>query len=197
MALAALRLTLRPTSIFRLTPYIPTTRRTLSYRLSSSKSSPSTPHQAPNDLSDPLSPDIPLSPLGLPLDPLPLPPPNALAPPMTREALHRLHRLSALNPPAGGSKEEVELIEGLRGLVGLMDAVKAVQLPEGKGGYGALLGRGVGELELDFTETEKTSDPGQAVRVDREGGKRDRELLQYATRRVGDYYASRLPQKPQ
>lgn len=87
----------------------------------------------------------------------------------------------------------MELLEGLKGLVGLMDAVKAVELPEGGEGYGSLLGRGVGELVLDFEKTEdmqgdkKSSDQGEK--------KRGRELLQYATRRVGDYYASRLPPK--
>lgn len=79
--------------------------------------------------------------------------------------------------------------------MGLMEAVKAVELPKGEGGYGALLGRGVGELVLDFDESEdapekRGSEPMEKMEVP--GG---RKLLEYATRRKGDYYASRLPQK--
>jgi hypothetical protein len=142
-------------------------------------------------LSDPLGPGVPVSSLGLPIHPLPLPKSTSqpTSTPMSREDFHRLHRLSALDPPAEGSIEETRLLKGLQGLIGLMEAVKAVEIP--KGDYGELLGRGVGELVLDFekspvVEAEETA----AIDV-----KKGRELLAYATRRVGDYYASRLPQK--
>jgi Arc/MetJ family transcription regulator len=130
---------------------------------------------------DPLNPTIPTSNLGLPL--IPQPALNSLrsTQPLVSSDLERLHRLSALNPPLPGSKEEKELLEGLNELVGLMEAVKAVQLPEGKEAVGELLNRGVGE---DVIGEETGTDRGT-------GEVEGRELLRWATRRKGDYYHSR------
>ena len=101
--------------------------------------------------------------------------------PLLPSDLERLHRLSALNPPLPGSKEEKELLEGLNELVGLTEAVKAVQLPEGKEAVEELLNRGVGEVDIgDETGTDRGT-----------GEVEGRELLRWATRRKGDYYHSR------
>jgi hypothetical protein len=95
--------------------------------------------------------------------------------------LERLHRLSALNPPLPGSKEEKELLEGLNELVGLMEAVKEVELPQGKETIGELLNQGVGEVII-----------GEETGVERGTGEVEgRELLGWATRRKGDYYHSK------
>jgi len=101
--------------------------------------------------------------------------------PLLSSDIERLHRLSALNPPHSGSKEEKELLEGLNELVGLMEAVKAVQLPEGKEAVGELLNQGVGEVII-----------GEKTGTDRVAGEVEgRELLGWATRRKGDYYHSK------
>jgi len=105
--------------------------------------------------------------------------------PLISSDLERLHRLSALNPPPSGSKEEKELLEGVNELVGLMEAVKAVQLPEGKEAVGDLLNQGVGEVVI-----------GEETGTDRGTGEVEgRELLGWATRRKGDYYLSRAGRK--
>jgi hypothetical protein len=130
---------------------------------------------------DPLKPTIPISDLGLPLSPQPALTSPKSTQPLLSSDLERLHRLSALNPPPPGSKEEKELLEGLNELVGLMEAVKAVQLPEGKEAVGELLNRGVGEVVI-----------GEETGVERGTGEVEgRELLRWATRRKGDYYHSR------
>ncbi len=78
---------------------------------------------------DPLNPAIPLSSLGLPLQPLPLPtsilhPPTV---PIDSSSLHNLHRLSAISPPTSRAEEE-RLTDGLGKLIGLMEGVKDVKL---------------------------------------------------------------------
>lgn len=130
---------------------------------------------------DPLKPSIPVSKLGLPLSPQSTPVTSTSTQPLSPSDLERLHRLSALNPPPPGSAEEQELLEGLNELVGLMEAVKAVQLPEGKDAVQHLLNRGVGEVVIG----EETGEKGEKERVE------GRELLNWATRRKGDYYHSR------
>jgi hypothetical protein len=130
---------------------------------------------------DPLKPTIPTSNLGLPLTPQPALTSPKSTQPLLSSDLERLHRLSALNPPLPGSKEEKELLEGLNELVGLMEAVKAVQLPEGKEAVGELLNQGVGEVVI-----------GEETGGERGSGEVEgRELLGWATRRKGDYYHSK------
>lgn len=70
-----------------------------------------------------------------------------------------------------------------------MEIVKNVELEEGT--YGELLSSGVGELVMDFKEDKDTVQPESNVE-----GLRNKELLEYAARRVGDYYASRVASKP-
>ena len=105
--------------------------------------------------------------------------------PLVSSDLERLHRLSALDPPPPGTKEEKELLKGLNELVGLMEAVKEVELPQGKEAVGELLNQGVGEVVI-----------GEETGTDRVTGEvGGRELLGWATRRKGDYYHSRAGRK--
>ncbi|KAK4685311.1 hypothetical protein P7C73_g4840, partial [Tremellales sp. Uapishka_1] len=110
---------------------------------------------------------------------------------ITSPLLQKLHRLSALNPPEIGSKEEAVLMEELNELIGLMDQVKAVELPAGdrQEMIRDLLGVGVGEIVIDGShESQKVGElRGQGRGMEKET-KNGRELLEYATRRVGDYY---------
>ncbi|KAL7419721.1 hypothetical protein Q5752_005637 [Cryptotrichosporon argae] len=144
-----------------------------------------------------LSPKVALTPLGLPVRPFSLPRP--VAHPPSRALLERLHRLAALSPPAEGTAAAARLSAELGELIGLMDMVHAVELPEaegeGEGGRAGvmrdLLGQGVGEFVLGPREgggnaMAKAIDDVAAT----QGG--GRELLEYATRRVGDYYASKI-----
>jgi len=134
---------------------------------------------------DPLKPTIPTSNLGLPLNPQPTLDSPKLRQSLLSSDLERLHRLSALNPPLSGSKEETELLDGLNELVGLMEAVKAVQLPEGKEAVGELLNQGVGEVVI-----------GEETGTERGNGEVEgRQLLGWATRRKGDYYHSKAGKK--
>lgn len=130
--------------------------------------------------SDPLRPSIPTDELGLPLEPQPvtLTPTSSTSNTIKSSDLARLHRLSALNPPLPGSREEADLLKGLNELVGLMEVVKAVELPEGKQAIGELLTQGVGEVMIG-ENTGKDRDEGQI---------KGRELLEWATSRKGDYY---------
>lgn len=66
-----------------------------------------------------------------------------------------------------------------------MEAVKAVQLPEGKDAVQNLLNRGVGEVVIG----EETGEKGEKEEVE------GRELLEWATRRKGDYYHSRAAKR--
>ncbi|ORY22029.1 hypothetical protein BCR39DRAFT_562455 [Naematelia encephala] len=151
----------------------------------SSKPSPTTTNE-----SNLLSPSHPTTSLGLPIDPLPSPLPEIQPVIVPRETLVKLHRLSALNPPPEGSKEEAQLVSELSELVGLMELVKAVPLPEGD--LSSLLSEGLGEVVVDGSHEDA---PGLEVEEGAEEEVRSRELLGYATRRVGDYYASRLETK--
>lgn len=134
---------------------------------------------------DPLKPTTPVSSLGLPLSPQPSLALPRSSKPLQSSDLERLHRLSALNRPRAGSKEETDLLEGLNELVGLMEAVQAVDLPHEKGAVGELLTQGVGEV-LIGEETEAERGDGEV-----EG----RELLVWATRRKGDFYNSKAGKK--
>ncbi|WRT68058.1 uncharacterized protein IL334_005033 [Kwoniella shivajii] len=121
---------------------------------------------------------------------------------ISRETLNRLHHLSALNPPLPNSKEETNLIGELSDLISLMDQVKDVELPNTLSERSDLLAQGVGEITLsqksidELDQTKKVNNTrgegilGQ-VRTEAEG----KELLDWSTNRVGDYYASRLKKK--
>jgi hypothetical protein len=141
--------------------------------------------------------------------------------------LHRLHRLSALNPPASGSEEEKEMLAELGTLVGLMDLVQAVEMEPGLD-VGGLLADGVGEMVIDGShemarartrmkaEAEATTSTSTSTSIEEDivallGERREthsagdpehrsksgRELLEYATRRVGDYYGFRKAPREQ
>lgn len=149
---------------------------------------------------NPLKVDIETDDLGLPITPLPLAIPAIPSKPISRETLVKLYRLSALDPPEEGSTEETELKDELAVLMGLMDIVQKVKLPPGdlRDITAELLGEGVGEIVFDEHVAEarpgavdsiKASEVGDAVSQDGISG---RELLDWATRRVGDYYAARV-----
>lgn len=91
-----------------------------------------------------------------------------------------------------------------------MDLVKDVELPDMQGDVGRLLSEGVGSVELDLVDDSAWRAGGVGVEEGVEasarevergetgegmgmagGTKQGRELLEYGTRRVGDYYASR------
>ena len=87
-------------------------------------------------------------------------------------------------------------MSGLSELIGLMDLVKEVEFPEGDWDQmvGDLLSEGVGEIVINGG-----GDPtltGESPGAEDEG-KSGRELLDWATRRVGDYYAHRIEHKPE
>ncbi|KAK1925627.1 hypothetical protein DB88DRAFT_484542 [Papiliotrema laurentii] len=150
---------------------------------------------------NPLQTAIETDDLGLPLDPLPLPIPKAPSTGISDETWLKLHRLAAINPPPEGSEEEARLKAGLSELVGLMEIVKNVQLPEGdlRTITAELLSEGVGEVVFDGTVAQASTtisgqkDGGQATSATSPAHeKTGRELLEWATRRVGDYYASKV-----
>lgn len=134
---------------------------------------------------DPLRPKIPISDLGLPLESQPAPLPTIPQSTLLSADLERLHRLSALDPPEKGSQEEKDLLRGLNELVGLMEVVKEVQLPVGKDTIGELLTQGVGEVVIG----EHTGGERETEAVN------GRELLQWATRKKGDYYHSKAAKR--
>ena len=146
---------------------------------------PSQPNLGP----DPLNPQITLDPdTQLPLTPLPPPIPHIpRSTSITSSSLARLHRLAALNPPERDSPEEAALIDDLNDLVGLMDLVKSVTLPDD---LSELLSEGVGEVVIG-PDTSSAS-PSSSSRLKEKNG---RELLDYATRRIGDAYAHRSSRK--
>jgi hypothetical protein len=79
-------------------------------------------------------------------------------------------------------------------LFGLMEMVKEVEMPFED--VGQLLGEGVREVVIDGSHLDIGGRTGGVERsVDAAGPgrveKRGRELLEHATRRVGDFYASR------
>jgi Asp-tRNA(Asn)/Glu-tRNA(Gln) amidotransferase C subunit len=105
--------------------------RFLSTLVADSKATATSKPSHPSDPSfpDPLNPTIPLSSVGLPLQPLHLPT-SILHPPIvpiSTTSLHTLHRLSAISPPSSHAEEE-RLKDGLGKLIGLMDGVKEVEL---------------------------------------------------------------------
>jgi hypothetical protein len=119
---------------------------------------------------------------------------------ITREKLHKLHQLSALNPPPEGSAEEQELIGELSQLIALMEQVQEVELPEDKESLGRLLSQGVGEVVVNAESiNQRDKDPENlTASVTAQGGQetaRNRELLDWSTNRHGDFYASRLSGK--
>ena len=160
------------------------------------------PTQAVQAAHDPFQVTIPTTPLGLPIHPIPSPLPDIQPNYLSSDTLLKLHRLSALNPPTAGSDEERNLIEDLSGLIGLMDLVKEVEIPADLK-IEDLLGRG-GEvvIKLDPSENVEKLDhldgKQQATEEGKgkvDGGKKDRDLLGWATRRIGDYYASKVEKK--
>jgi len=132
-----------------------------------------------------LNPGIPTTPLGLPVTPAPSPIPTIPSAPLDRAALHKLCSLAALNPPAEGSAEETALLADLGELVGLMDLVGSVEL---EGDVGTLLSAGIGEFVIGESREREPVPEGQ---------EQGRQLLEYATRRVGDYYGFRVEEKEQ
>lgn len=132
----------------------------------------------------PLDPGVPLNEHQLPVTPLP--PPILSIPPasLSRADLERLHRLAALDPPAQGSAEEGQLLAELNELVGLMDLVHEVEVDED---HAELLTHGVPEMVFDVGTKHATQPPPP--------GKRDKELLEYAARRIGDFYGFKTEAK--
>jgi hypothetical protein len=165
----------RLTGISRVTTQYPTPVHAVRSQSSQSGSKSHNPHPPPN----------PVSNLGLPLEPQPAPIPTIPRSTLKSADLERLHRLSALDPPTKGSQEEEDLLKGLNELVGLMEVVKGVELPQGKEAIGELLTQGVGEVVIgEHTGGERE---GEAVN--------GRELLQWATRKKGDYYYSKAAKR--
>jgi hypothetical protein len=87
-------------------------------------------------------------------------------------------------------------MSGLGELVGLMDLVKEVQLPDGDRDemFRELLSEGVGEVIIDGSD-EPVPTKTEEEREKEVREKSGRELLGWATRRVGDYYAHRVEKK--
>ena len=79
-------------------------------------------------------------------------------------------------------------------LIGLMEIVKNVELPSGKDLNSVtsdLLGQGVGQVVFDHHVAKVGDSPSSREEsVERDG----RELLKLSTRRLGDYYASKVKQ---
>jgi hypothetical protein len=148
----------------------------------------------PKSTHNPLKPTVETDELGLPVTPAPLPIPDIPRANLSRETLVKLHRLSALKPPEEGSPEEMQLKAELGELLGLMDIVKNVEMPQGEVNLRQLLTEGVSEVVID----EKVAEVGaglQQARMEEKLEHREKhgkELLDWATRRVGDYYASRV-----
>ena len=93
-------------------------------------------------------------------------------------------------------------MSGLGELVGLMDLVKEVELPEGDRDemVRELLSEGVGEVVIDGSEDALPESSGEGERKGEAtlgdgDGKSGRQLLDHATRRIGDFYAHRLERK--
>ncbi len=94
--------------------------------------------------------------------------------------------------------EEKKLISGLGELVGLMDLVKEVELPPGDRDdmVRELLSEGIGEVLIDGSDEAGTlALEGGGKEGERREMKSGRELLEYSTRRVRDYYAHRVERK--
>ena len=155
---------------------------------STTPSKPTNAERKPNY--HPLYPTVETDELGLPVHPQRPSISYVESVPITRERLHQLHRLSALNPPPEGSEEETKLLEELGEIVALMDYAKRTELPEGdlREITRDLLGEGVGQVVLGPEEVGEVRRGEEGTEGDHVQGK---ELLKWATSRVGDYYASR------
>jgi Asp-tRNA(Asn)/Glu-tRNA(Gln) amidotransferase C subunit len=129
---------------------------------------------------NPLRPDVKVDELGLPVDPQVSPSTARYYNPspvdLTREQLHKLHKLSALKPPQEGSPEETKLMEELGGLIGLMDVVKEVSLPQDPKELAELL-KGFGQSEQVFDGTNMTREKPTSTSM-----LKGRELLKYAAK---------------
>ncbi|KLT40725.1 hypothetical protein CC85DRAFT_287119 [Cutaneotrichosporon oleaginosum] len=137
---------------------------------------PALTHSSPNPEShDPLRVSIPTGHLGLPT---PQPPPitDFESAPISRTLLRRLHDLAALNPPPEGSDEEAALQHDLGELVGLMDLVHEVEVHDVE-----TLLSSTGDVVFDKQAVEERGE----ARLDAGEG---RKLLEFASRRVGDFY---------
>jgi len=141
---------------------------------------------------NPLKPTIPTDSLGLPVNPQSPPIPSIRPTSISRETLVKLHKLSALNPPEEGSIEEAAVKAELGELLGLMDIVKEVDLPAGdlRAITKELLSQGVGSVVFDKLEVEEKKRKVVVEQEDRE--KHGQELLDWATKRVGDYYSAKV-----
>lgn len=141
---------------------------------------------------NPLKPSTPTDSLGLPLTPQPPPIPTIKPTQISRETLVKLHKLSALNPPPEGSIEEAQVKAELSELIGLMDIVKEVELPPGdlRTITQELLGQGVGSVVFDQLDEE--AQKTKVVQEAEEREKHGKELLEWATKRVGDYYSAKV-----
>ncbi|WVW84999.1 hypothetical protein I302_107035 [Kwoniella bestiolae CBS 10118] len=126
--------------------------------------------------------------------------PSTSTPRISRSTLHRLHRLSALNPPSSNSTEETQLIEELSDLIALMDEVKGVELPSSVEERAELLNQGVfqevvvSQDSLDELDRARGQAQAQSEKNE-EQEKGGRKLLGWSTNRLGDYYASRIKRK--
>ncbi|KAK6907743.1 hypothetical protein L486_05664 [Kwoniella mangroviensis CBS 10435] len=114
---------------------------------------------------------------------------------ISRETLHRLHRLSALNPPPPDSSEEGELIDELSELISLMDEVKQMELPHSLEERADLLNQGVfGEVTISqesLDRLDKIRQLGNGQVEDKARERSGKQLLDWSTNRLGDYYASK------
>ncbi|WVQ65371.1 uncharacterized protein L199_003547 [Kwoniella botswanensis] len=122
-------------------------------------------------------------------------------PRLSRETLRRLHRLSALNPPQPDSTEEIELIDELSELISLMDEVKQVELPHSVEERAELLNQGVfGEVTItqdSLDQLDNTRQRGNGQVEEKAIERTGKQLLDWSTNRLGDYYASKNKRKDQ
>ncbi|WWC88388.1 uncharacterized protein L201_003299 [Kwoniella dendrophila CBS 6074] len=118
---------------------------------------------------------------------------------ISRTELHKLHRLSALNPPEVNSLEEKELIEELSELIDLMNQVKGVNLPSSLEERSKLLSKGINEVILNENTINGISNKAQThrdIRGDNEViEKSGKELLSWSNNKLGDYYVSKIKKK--
>ncbi|WWD05278.1 hypothetical protein V865_003351 [Kwoniella europaea PYCC6329] len=120
---------------------------------------------------------------------------------ISRETLHRLHRLSALNPPQPDSTDEIELIDELSELISLMDEVKQVELPQSVAERAELLNQGVfGEVTISqesLDQSDKIRQPGDGTVEEKARERTGKDLLDWSTNRLGDFYTSKNKRKDQ
>ncbi|WWC71045.1 uncharacterized protein I206_104998 [Kwoniella pini CBS 10737] len=116
---------------------------------------------------------------------------------INREQLLKLHNLSALNPPLKNSKEEKELMDELSDLINFMNQLKDVKLPSSFDERSELLTYGMSEViiskeSLNQLDQLKSNSTSQDVIKEEGKEKSGKELLNWSTNRLGDYYASRI-----